>query len=142
MKNINYNFFILLVLSVFLMSCGDDKKSSTEPENQGHDEALVGTWELTKILSPLATTPDEVGLALTAVFSSNGNLTFTTVDVDGTAIDNGTWSTSDGVLTLNIEGEDAASSPYSVSGNIANINAYPVDFQGTVVLASLEFTKQ
>ena len=132
----------MLLFIGIMISCSDDK-SSTEPEAaQGIDQALVGTWKLTKILAPIATTPAAVGLDLSANFSADGTLQFTTTDVDGTVIDNGTWSTSDGNLTITIEGEDAASSPYTVVDNITTITAFPVDFQGTMVLASLEFTKQ
>ena len=132
---------VLLFIGIFI-SCSDDK-SSTEPEsNNGNDQALVGTWKLTKILAPIATTPAAVGLELLASFSDNGTLQFTTTDSDGTAIDEGSWSTADGNLTITIEGEDPATSPYTVVGNIATISAFPVDFQGSVLLASLEFTKQ
>ena len=132
---------VLLFIGIFI-SCSDDK-SSTEPEStNGNDQALVGTWKLTKILAPIATTPAAVGLELLASFSDNGTLQFTTTDSDGTAIDEGSWSTADGNLTITIEGEDPATSPYTVVGNIATISAFPVDFQGSVLLASLEFTKQ
>ena len=132
---------VLLFIGIFI-SCSDDK-SSTEPEsNNGNDQALVGTWKLTKILAPIATTPAAVGLELLASFSDNGTLQFTTTDSDGTAIDEGSWSTADGNLTITIAGEDPATSPYTVVGNIATISAFPVDFQGSVLLASLEFTKQ
>ena len=149
MKNFIYKTGLLFLLTLFLaitqISCSDDDNStgSNEPVGEsGQDPALVGTWKLTKILAPLATTPEAVGLELLASFSANATLQFTTTDADGTAIDEGSWSTADGNLTITIEGEDPATSPYTVVGNIATISAFPVDFQGTVVLASLEFTKQ
>jgi hypothetical protein len=143
MRNISIKSVLVLLLIGILISCSDDKKSSTEPEGNGdNDQSLVGTWKLTKILAPIATTPQAVGLDLTANFAADGTLQFTTVDADGTTIDGGTWSSSDGVLTITIEGEDPAASPYTVVGNIATISAFPVDFQGSVLLASLEFTKQ
>jgi hypothetical protein len=143
MKTINIKFVLILLLIGMLISCSDDKKSSTEPEsNNENDQALVGTWKLTKILAPIATTPQAVGLDLTANFAADGTLQFTTIDADGTTVDGGTWSTKDGVLTITIEGEDPGTSPYTVAGNIATISAFPVDFQGSVLLASLEFTKQ
>lgn len=142
MKTIHKKFVILLLFIGIIVSCSDDK-SSTEPEpTKNNDQALVGTWKLTKILAPIATTPEAVGLELLASFSANGTLQFTTTDSDGTAIDDGSWTTADGNLTITIEGEDPATSPYTVVGNIATISAFPVDFQGSVLLASLEFTKQ
>ena len=137
--NINYKFFYL-ILSVFIISCSDDDKSTTEPD-VNIDQALVGNWELTSILAPIATTPGAVGLALTAKFNADGTMQLTSTDVDGTVVDEGTWSTSDGEITITLEGEDPGSSPYTVDGNTATISGFPVDFQGTVILATLEFTK-
>lgn len=137
--------FKILFFSLFLgllVSCSDDDdNSSTEPEAGGYDQALVGTWQLTQILSPIVATPAAIGLSLTAVFEEDGTITFTTIDAEGTAVDTGTWSTSGGNLTIKLEGEDAATSPYSVDGNFASISAYPIEYQGTSILASLEFTK-
>ncbi len=149
MKNFIYKTGLLFLLTLFLaitqISCSDDD-NSTGPDDttgeSGQDPALVGTWTLTKILAPFPTTPEGVGISLEADFNADGSLQFTTTDADGTAIDEGSWSTADGNLTITIEGEDPATSPYTVVGNIATISAFPVDFQGTVVLASLEFTKQ
>lgn len=141
MKNIIYKIFLLSLLLGLAIGCSDDDKSSTEPETGERDPALVGTWQLTKILSPLATAPGAIGLSLTAVFEDNGTVTFTTIDIDGTAIDTGTWSTSDGNLTINLEGEDSATSPYTIDGSTANITEYPIEYGGTSILASLEFTK-
>lgn len=142
MKYINYKFFAILIFSVLLLSCSDDDKSSTEPENQENDAALVGSWELTKILAPIATTPAEVGLALSADFNSDGTMQLTTSDASGTIVDDGSWSTADGIITITLEGEDPGSSTYSVSDNTATISGFPVTFQGTTLLATLEFTKK
>jgi hypothetical protein len=134
----------ILFFSLFLgllISCSDDDNSSTEPEAGSYDPALVGTWQLTRILSPIVTTPEIIGLSLTAVFEDDGTITFTTIDSEGPAVDTGTWSTSGGNLTIKLEGEDAATSPYSIDGNTASISAYPIEYEGTPILASLEFTK-
>lgn len=142
MKYINYKFLALLIFSVLLLSCSDDDKSSTEPDNQEIDAALVGSWELTKILAPLATTPAAVGIALSADFNADGTMQLTTTDASGTIVDEGSWSTADGIITITLEGEDPGSSAYSVSDNTATISGFPVTFQGTTVLATLEFTKK
>ena len=141
--NISLLFLISVVLSLTIISCSDD--SSTEPKDENNavlDQALIGTWELTKITKPIVTTPDLIGLALTAVFTGDGNLQFTTTDTDTVTTDSGTWSTSGGVLTITIDGETPGVSPYTVVGNKATINDFPVEFQGTILLASLEFTKK
>ena len=139
MKNFNY-IILLLALFILVVSCGDDEKSTNEPDIE-IDQALVGSWELTKILQPIATTPSAVGIALTAVFSSDGTLEFTTTDADGLTVDTGTWRASDGKLTITLEGVDPETSDYSIVENITTINGFPVEFQGTVILATLEFTK-
>lgn len=142
MKYINYKFFVLLIFSVLLVSCSDDDKSSTEPGDAQIDAALVGSWELTKILAPLVATPAEINLALSADFNPDGTMQLTTIDDSGTIVDDGTWSTADGIITITLEGENPGSSAYSVSDNTATISGFPVTFQGTTVLATLEFTKK
>lgn len=142
MKIIIQRSFLLFLIAALIISCSDDKKSSTEPESTNqNDQALVGTWVLTKILAPIATTPALVGISLSAVFNADGTMQLTTIDEDGTVVDNGTWSTSDGEVTITLEGGDPGTSSYTVNGNIATMNNFPVDFQGTILLASLEFTK-
>lgn len=143
MQKINYKYFLILFFSLIIISCSDDSKNTVEPEETLEiDQALVGTWELTKILSPISTTPEAVGLSLTATFINDGKVEFTTIDSEGTSVSKGTWGTLNGVLTIKLEDEDAASSSYTVSGNTATINEFPVDFQGSVLMASLEFTKK
>lgn len=141
MKNINIKIVLILLFFGMLISCSDDKKSSTEPDNE-IDQALVGSWELTNILAPISTTPAAVGLALTASFNADGTMQMTTTDVDGTVVDSGTWGTSDGKITITLEGEEPGSSSYSINGNVATLTGFPIDFQGTTVLATLEFTKK
>lgn len=137
-----YKITLLLLFILALISCSDDDKSSTEPEGTGEiDNALVGTWVLTKILAPIATTPDAVGISLTAVFNADGTMQLTTIDAEGTSINLGTWGTSNGNITITLEGIDPGTSPYTVDGNTATINGFPVEFQGSPVSASLEFTK-
>ncbi|MCB0731703.1 MAG: lipocalin family protein [Ignavibacteriae bacterium] len=139
-KNIN-KILTVLFLAIIIFACSDDKKSSTEPELVV-DQDLVGTWVLTQITSPVTASPETLGLSLTAVFNDDGTVEFTTIDSDGTTVDTGTWGTSNGTLTLEIEGESPASSAYSVTGDKATISGFPVEFQGNVVMAGLEFTKQ
>jgi len=142
MFRFNYKFFFLIILTAAIISCSDDDDSSTAPEGNAEiDNALVGTWVLTKILAPIATTPEAAGISLTALFNEDGTLELTTVDSEGTSINTGTWSTSSGTITITIEGEEPGSSAYTVDGNTATIDGFPVSFQGSVIMASLEFTK-
>jgi hypothetical protein len=149
MKNFTYKtgllFLLTLLLTITQISCSDDDNSTgpnDTPEDGGQDPALVGTWKLTKILAPIQTTPEGVGIALVAEFNSDGKLQFTTTDAEGTSLDSGTWSTLNGVVTFTLEGEDPVSSPYTVNGNTAIIQSYSFEFDGTPITATLEFTKQ
>lgn len=138
-----YTIIILLVL--FFVSCSDDKDDNNSPTGPGGtgevDNALVGTWVLTKILAPIATTPDVAGIFITAIFNDDGTIQLTTVDGEGTSVDEGIWGTSNGTITITLEGEEPVSSSYTVDGDTATISGFAVEFQGSIVLASLEFTK-
>jgi hypothetical protein len=137
-------YTLILLLAIFFISCSDDDKdnSPTDPGGNGEiDNALVGTWVLQKILAPIATTPDAAGIFLTAIFNDDGTMQLTTIDSEGTTVDLGTWGTSNGNITITLEGEDPVTSSYTVDGDIATISNFEVEFQGTTVLASLEFVK-
>ena len=147
MKNINYSFIILLLLGVIIISCGDDKKSSTEPEaNLEIDPAIVGTWDLTKITTSatgtlLVLTPEQAGLSFTATFNNDGTFESTTIDSDGTVVDTGVWGVSNNVLTITLTGEEPENSPYTINGNIVTLDS-TIDLQGIELEATLEFTKR
>lgn len=139
-----YLVILFFLAFLFIAGCEDDP---TEPELEIELEAdlnLVGTWELTKITKPIVTTPALVGIALTAVFNQDATLEFTTIDFSDTTttIDTGIWSTSEGVLKITLENEDPKTSPYTVSDSLATIDEYSILFNGTVIVAGLEFTRQ
>lgn len=145
MNNIITKYILLTFFIVLLISCSSDKKSSTEP-NLSNDQSLVGTWELTKITASiggqtLVLTPEQAGLSTTAVFKSDGTFESTSTDSDGTSVDTGTWSTANGVLTLNINGEDPETSTYTINGNVATIVS-SIPYSGVDIPATLEFTKK
>ena len=143
MKKLINILYLILLVSVFIISCSDDDNDSTTgpDSNDGLDQSLVGTWVLTKILSPIAANPEDVGIALTVVFNDDGTMELIIEDDEGTTTFPGTWSTKNGDLTITLEESDPGTSPYSINGNIATINQFPVEFQGNPILASLEFTK-
>lgn len=148
MKKINCRFFLLILLITLVISCGDDDKSSTEPEiNLEIDQALVGTWDLTKITAnftgqPIVMTPEQAGISTSVTFKNDGSFESTSTDSDGTSNDTGTWGVSNGVLTININGEEPDSSPYTINGNVVSIvSTVPVAGVGEIP-ATLEFTKR
>ena len=147
MKNINLSFFLFLAISFIFVSCSDDEKSSTEPEkNLVVDPAIVGTWDLTKITTSatgtlLVLTPADAGLSFTVTFNADGTFESTTIDSDGTVVDTGVWGVSNGILTIDLEGEDAEDSPYTINGNVVTLDS-TVPLQGLMIPATLEFTKR
>ena len=147
MKNINYKYFFFILISVILLSCGDDDKSSTEPGlNLEIDQALVGTWDLTKITTSATGTlieflPEQLGIASTSTFNSDGTFESTNTEPDGTVVDTGTWGINDGVLYIMIEGEETETSSYILNGNVVTIES-TVPFSGAEIPATLEFTKR
>jgi len=146
MRNFINRFIVIAILNIvallFIVSC---KEESTEPKTKlSIDESLVGKWELTKITKPVVTTPEAQGLALTALFNQDATMQFTTViNADTTTtIDTGTWSTADTTLTITLQDEEPKSSPYVIRNNVVTIREYSIEFNGTLFLATLEFTKQ
>ena len=94
MKKLINILFLILIATVFIISCSDDDDDSTTgpDSNNGLDQSLVGTWVLTKIISPPISL-EAVGIALTAVFNDNGSMELTSEDAEGTVTYTGTWST-------------------------------------------------
>lgn len=145
MKKINYRYLLILLFSVLIISCGDDDKSSTEPELE-LDPAIVGTWDLTKITTtatgtPIILTPAQAGLSFTSTFNSDGTFESTIIDVDGTTVDTGTWGVSGGVLTITLVGEEPENTPYSINGDVVTLDS-TIPYQGLDIPATLEFTKR
>lgn len=144
MKKQNFTYILILLFAAIIISCSDDK-SSTEPELI-IDQALVGTWDLTKIIAKLGTsnlelTPEQAGYSVTAVFKDDLTFQSTTTESDSVTVDAGTWGTKDGTLTITIDGEEPEFSPYVVEGNVATLES-TVPYQGFEIDATLEFTKQ
>lgn len=143
MKKINFIYISLILFAVLISSCSEDK--TTEPKLI-LDPALVGTWDLTKIIAKFGTTdieltPEQAGYNVTANFKDDLTFKSTTVTSDSTTIDTGTWGTNDGTLTITIDGEEPESSPYTIDGNVVTIES-TVPYQGVEIDANLEFTKQ
>ncbi len=141
------NFLIKLPVSIILVmliafACNKTEKGPTEPEVT-IDNALVGTWELTKITVPLldtTLTADEADVHITMVFKADGSFESTTIDSAGTEIDKGKWSASNNTLTLKFDDGTEQKGDYTINGNTASLN-WTIDFEGYTVPAILEFVK-
>ena len=58
-----------------------------------------------------------------------------------TEIENGTWSTASGVLTMVDSDGTKESLQYSINGNTGVIKNWPIEFQGVPVVADVTFKK-
>lgn len=132
---------ILLISLLLITGCSKDDS----PTSSSGDE-LVGTWVLTKIfLTSLGNTelnPSSVGFSGTIIMKSDKTFTATFSDSDGPSTDSGTWSVSNGKLTMKSTSGETRVWPYGLTGNkltvetnldIPNLGNIPV---------RLEFTKQ
>ena len=137
MKKTKQFFYLVITLIplFFFISCSDDDNPSEGPTL---DERLVGNWTLIKITVPLANmelTPEEAGMMMTGVASSDGKMELTTIDSSGTLVESGTWSTKSGTLTLVFE-DETVTMGYSVSSNIITVNT-PLEIEEGVELPSI-----
>jgi len=111
--------FLILITFIFINSCDD---SPTEPKLVV-DQKLVGTWELTKIITSVGSqnvelTPEQAGIASTVTF--NSDLTFSSISIDADSIrtdDTGTWGTLNGELTIKITNGETMKGPYKFLDN-------------------------
>ncbi|MEN8192833.1 MAG: lipocalin family protein [Bacteroidota bacterium] len=108
---------LVIIFSIILFTnCDDDGPTDPPP---GLDSDLVGEWELIEAFIPsmnLTVTAEQAGLAITATFSADGNYEQVLTDSSGTLTETGTWSTSNGVLTLTDSADDSEEEmEYSVS---------------------------
>lgn len=103
-----------LILTIFV-AC--NKKSSTQPEQTN---ALIGTWNLTtmKVDRIIVNLDDYNDVPVEIKFNSDGT---GTVWMEGYGYLEGSgpfiWSTNGNQITIQLEGEDAASATYSVNDN-------------------------
>jgi hypothetical protein len=138
-----FKFILLLLISsmLFLNGCSkDDNPTSSE------EDALVGTWVLTKIiLTSLGNTelsPQTAGFSATIIMKSDKTFTANYSDSDGPSTDAGTWSVSGGKLILKSNDGTVEETPYTLSGNKFTLErTLQVPTFGSIPV-KMEFTKQ
>ena len=135
-------FLVFIIVSVVLLSAC---KKDDNPVASNGDE-LVGVWVLSKVIVPAYNnaelTPEYLGTSVKFDIRSDRSFTATVTDTSGTDIQTGTWSASNG--TVSLKGNDGTSQdmPYSVSGNTLTVETvYTIDPFGEVN-AKMLFTKQ
>jgi len=99
---------ITILLLLLNGGCGDD----SSPEGSGHDMDLVGFWDLTSWTwtvdgvtdSYTEADLDSIGIVWTLDLQENGDAEQVTNMSGPLTTMPGTWETSDGQMTLNLEG--------------------------------------
>ena len=66
----------------------------------------------------------------------------TTTEPSGTTVENGTWSVSNGNITITAEGEQPFTTTYSITGNELTLSVNEIEFGADTFPAILKFTKQ
>lgn len=134
-----FTIFFITVL-FFLLSCSKDD-NPTSPE-----DSIVGTWVLTKIIIPnfgnMELTPQEAGLSIT--FKMKSDKTFETIYTESgnTETETGTWSISDGKITLTSSTGETQTLDYTIEGNKLRVpTQIQIENMGELSVI-MEFTKQ
>ncbi len=132
---------LLLIALLILTGCSkDDNPSSSEGDN------LVGTWVLTKIiLTSLGNTelnPQQVGFSGTIIMRSDRTFSATFTDANGPRTDTGTWSVSNGKISMKSSSGETQVWPFGITGNKLTIETnLEIPNLGNIPVR-LEFTKQ
>jgi len=115
MKRTKLFTLLLITLIVFASACNKDD-NPVSPEND-----IVGTWVLTKLILPdygnMEITPQQVGISATFKMKSDHTFEVTFTDADGSDTDTGTWSVSNGKITMKSSSGETQTFDYEISGN-------------------------
>ncbi|MGK9368447.1 lipocalin family protein [Melioribacter sp. Ez-97] len=138
MKNLLKSLLVLSLLT-FIACSEDSNPTSSEP-------TLTGTWKLTAITihtdsGDLNLLPEAIGYSMTVVLNEDGTYQATYTDADGQYTETGTWTESDGKLTITVDGLPETVE-YTLSGNKLTFST-TMDIEGFGTQnVTLEFTKQ
>jgi len=115
MKRTKLFTLLLITLIVFASACNKDD-NPVSPEND-----IVGTWVLTKLILPdygnMEITPQQAGISATFKMKSDHTFEVTFTDSDGSDTDTGTWSVSNGKITMKSSSGETQTFDYEISGN-------------------------
>lgn len=146
MKNISSKklaLTVVIALAFIFVNCKDDESNPAAPPEQ--DSNLIGTWELLEAYVPsmnITVNAQDLGISVTASFLENSNFEFSTTDSSGTEIESGTWSTSNGSLTLKSDDGTDEVIPYTIDGNVGILKSTYEIQPGFEVPADFKFIKQ
>lgn len=109
-------FTILFSILILIVAGCDKEENPTGPEND-----IVGTWVLTKVILPdygnMEVNPQPLGLQMTLKVNSDKTFEMTVVDSDSTETDTGTWSISNGKITIKSNTGETLVFDYELTGN-------------------------
>ena len=135
MKNMRSLFVVAVAVCAlvpFIAGCGSsDSGGSNSASNVN---PIIGTWHVQSISVPsygLNLTGAQVTGSVTV--NADGTLSGTGSYAMQTQSGSGTWSTSNGILTVSGEGQ-TMNIPYSISGNTLTMNVTYSGVAATVVL--------
>ena len=135
---------VVITLAFLFTNCNDDDDNPASPPVQ--DEDLIGKWDLLEAFVPsmnITYSAEYIGISLVASFEANSNYEMTTTDTTGAVeIETGTWSTSNGILTLKDSDGTEEGIPYTINGNVG-ILKWNYEIQpGVKIPADFKFIKQ
>lgn len=111
-------FFTIPFTILIIALTGCDKKDDNPVSP---DESIFGTWVLTKVTLPdfgnMELNPQAMGLSVTFKMKSDHTFEMIFVDPEGSNIDTGTWSISNGKITMKSSSGDEVSLDYVLEGN-------------------------
>jgi hypothetical protein len=131
----------IILLSFLFVNCGDDDNPTEAP---GKDPELIGKWEAIEAYIPLlqqTITPADIGYTASVTFKENGDFEIEIVEGQLIETDTGTWSTTNGVITMVSSDGSKESLQYTVNGSTGVIKNWPIDFSGVQVVADVTFSK-
>ncbi|MEJ5351161.1 MAG: lipocalin family protein [Melioribacteraceae bacterium] len=134
----------LITLLIFTASCNKED-NPVSPEND-----IVGTWVLTKLILPdygnMEINPQQAGISVTFKMKSDHTFEATFTDSEGSETDTGTWSVSNGKITMKSNSGETQTFDYEISGNKLRITLQmdlsEFGMPGVNTRVIMEFTKQ
>ncbi len=141
------SLFVSLLI-ILTTGCDNKDKNPVSPEDN-----IVGTWVLTKLILPdFGMEYEPKTLGMNATFKMKSDKTFEVVftDKQGSDTDLGTWSISNGKITMKSNSGDTQVFDYELSGNnlritltmdVSDLGLSNIPGSGAVKVI-MEFTKQ
>ena len=148
-KMVSLAILFSLTMSLLFTFCSDDSSDNSNPTTSSNP--LSGTWFLQKITltggeEPIEIFPTQAGLSITISMRDDNTYTITTISIEGTQVDEGTWSSTDNTVTFNSNDPTIPNQTisYALNGNDLTVSGEFNfgDPNDPFVQATLEFSDQ